>query len=318
MIRTLVRVAVAALAVWLLASRVDLAAVGAALRTASPTAIVVAIAATFAANLVTAHRLRAWLASQGIATGVGQTFAINLTAIFYNLFVPAGGVGVAALRFHRFSRGPGGLTAVLTAMVCDRLTAIVAIGLVGLTCWMLDASAKPVATLFVLLGGLAILPGILAPRVVPAEVRRLVREIHTNGQRTWWRAALLRVATALGSVARLPARSLAAIIAISVLAQLPGIVVFAALGRGLGLDVPFVALGWVRSVVVLLSIPPISIGGLGVREGVLVLLLRSYGVAAHDALALSILFFATNILVPSLTGGLIEGVRWLRGGAERS
>ena len=61
-------------------------------------------------------------------------------------------------------------------------------------------------------------------------------------------------------------------------------------------------MGWVRSIVQLVTVLPISIGGLGVREGALVLTLAWFGVADHDALALAILVFATTILAPGFVG----------------
>jgi uncharacterized membrane protein YbhN (UPF0104 family) len=73
-------------------------------------------------------------------------------------------------------------------------------------------------------------------------------------------------------------------------------------------------MGWVRSVVVVLTLLPISIGGVGVREGVLVVTLATFGVPAHEALAFSILVFATTILAPGLAGGVVEGAQWLARG----
>jgi len=318
MIRVLIRIAVAAIALVLLASRVDLAEVRAALVTTSPRTIGLATAVSFTANLAVAFRLRVLLAAQDVPARTRQTLAINLAAYFYNLFLPIGGVGVAALRLQRLSqRTRGRYTAALTAMVCDRLAAIAAVGFIGLVCWIADPHAKPVGGLLVLLGGLTAIGLLVAPRAVPLQVRHFVRELRAGGSGTWWSAALLRLSTALGSVARLSPAALASIFGISILAQLPGIVVFAVLGQGLGLPVSLVAMGWIRSVVVLITVIPLSIGGLGVREGALVFTLAAFGVPAHDALALSILIFATTILAPGLAGGLLEGVRWLRGAAAR-
>jgi hypothetical protein len=313
MIRVVLRIAVAVVVLGVVASRVDLSQVGKALAGTSPMAIVLATVAAFASNLVISLRLQVLLAAQGVPARVGQTFAINLSAFFYNLFLPVGGVGVAALRLQRLSQAATGrLTAALTAIVCDRLTAIAALGLVGLVCWMADPHAKPAGGILVLLAGASTLACFVAPRAVPRQMRQRARELQASGHGTWWSAALARLAQALGSVARLSTRAIAAIIGISMLAQLPGILVFVALGDGLGLSVPLLSMGWIRSVVVVLSLLPISIGGVGVREGALVVTLHVFGIPAHDALALSILIFATTILAPGLVGGLVEAAQWLR------
>lgn len=316
MIRLLARIAVATIVLVLLASRVDLAAVREALVATSQRDVALATAWSFAALFVIAWRLRSLLTAQGVPARVGQMFAINLSAFFYNLFLPVGGVGVAALRLQKISHGTTGrLTVAVTAIVCDRLSAVAALGLVGLVCWSFDAHAKPAGGLLVLLAGLSTSAALVAPRIVPRRLRRFVRELHARGHGTWWSPALTRVRHALGSVARLSPGALARIFGISILAQIPGILVFVALADGLGLSVSALSLGWVRSVVTVLTLLPISIGGVGVREGALVFTLRSLGVPAHDALALSILVFATTILAPGLAGGGVEAAHLLGFGA---
>ena len=317
MLRLLVRIAVAAVVLVWLFGRVDLAEVGAAIARASPLAIVLATLTSFVGNVVIAFRLRVLLAAQGVQARVLQTLAINLAAFFYNLFLPVGGVGVAALRLQRLShhsRGrSAGFTAALTAMVCDRLAALASLGIVGLAFWLADPHVKPRGSLLALLIGAATAVSLVAPRAVPHEVRRFVRELTAGAAGTWWAAVLHRFSHALGSVARIPPSALVRILGISILAQLPGALVFVLLGWGLDLPAPPVSMAWIRSVTVLVTVLPISIGGIGVREGTLVYLLQTFGVPASDALALSILVFATTILAPGLLGGLIEGVQWLRG-----
>jgi glycosyltransferase 2 family protein len=323
LIRLLLRLAVAAAVLAAVATRVELGAVRDALVATPPGAIVVAMLASLAGNVIIAFRLQALLASQGIAVRAQQTLAINLAAFFYNLFLPVGGVGVAAVRLQHLSRRSGGplptggrFTAALTAMVCDRLAAIAALGLVGVVCWFLDPHPKPVGGMIVLLGGVSAMAFMLVPRAIPADARRLARELQAEGVGTWWGAGLSRVGQALGSVARLSPATLARLLVMSVLAQMPGTLVFAVLGQGLGLPVSFVSMGWIRSVVVLLTVLPISIGGVGVREGALVFVLQMFGVSAADALALSILVFAATILAPGLAGGVLEALRWLRGTSD--
>ena len=315
MIRVFLRLAVAVAVLAWLASRVDLAAVGRALAATSPTAVVLATVAAFAANAVIAFRLTAILASQGVEVAAHRTFAINLAAYFYNLFLPVGGVGIAALRLQRLStRKTGRFTAALTAMVCDRLAAVVSLGIVGLVCWLADARPKPAGSLVVLCGGMATIALLLAPRAVPTMARTFVRELQLGGHGTWWSAMIGRLRHALGSVAGLPTTTLARIIVISVVAQIPGVVVFVVLGQALGITVAsFVTMGWVRSVVMLVTVLPLSIGGLGVREGMLLLTLGGFGVPAHESIALSLLVFASTILAPGLAGGLLEAIHWLRG-----
>ena len=75
------------------------------------------------------------------------------------------------------------------------------------------------------------------------------------------------------------------------------------LGRALGIDLTLRDLAVVMPVVTLATTLPISLGGWGVREGVMVLLLGPLGVPAAAALSLSLLFGVFGMIsgLPGLT-----------------
>jgi hypothetical protein len=61
---------------------------------------------------------------------------------------------------------------------------------------------------------------------------------------------------------------------------------------------------------------PISVSGLGIREGASLLLLLPYGVPGEKALALSFLIFATTLLLIGALGGLLEARKQIFSGAR--
>jgi uncharacterized membrane protein YbhN (UPF0104 family) len=73
----------------------------------------------------------------------------------------------------------------------------------------------------------------------------------------------------------------------------------------LSIEVSFVQLMWVVPVVSLLQSLPISIAGIGVREGAYVYLLQLQGVPGESALALSLTVFGIQVLI-ALAGGLLQ------------
>ena len=75
------------------------------------------------------------------------------------------------------------------------------------------------------------------------------------------------------------------------------------IARSIALGVPFAALLATLPVVLVLAAAPVSIGGLGVREGSYVLLLGQAGVGATDATLFSLMTAAT-FAIASLPGGL--------------
>jgi uncharacterized membrane protein YbhN (UPF0104 family) len=80
--------------------------------------------------------------------------------------------------------------------------------------------------------------------------------------------------------------------------------VFVATGRALGVPASDVALLVVGNAIVVATLLPISISGVGVREGVAVVLLARVGVSATDATLIALLGYLTGQL-PALLGGLL-------------
>jgi len=213
------------------------------------------------------------------------------------------------VRLYRLSRGGGRYATGLLAMASDRVAATAAISVVGLTCWGLDPRDKPRAALAVLVVSAGAVALAIAPFAIADHLRRFARLLRTRGLE-WIYAGLRRTGHAFEAIAKLPVRRIALLLFLSCLSQVPGILAFVILARALGLSLSFVTLGWVRSVVLIATSLPITVAGLGVREGVLLLLLHPYGVAEHDALAFSLLVFTVTIAGSGLVGGALEAFRW--------
>lgn len=304
------RVAVAVLVSAYIVTRIDLSGVWASIRGTSLVAAAAAFVVWMIGWVIVSYRLALLMRAQGVPMSTFEAFEINLTTLFYGLFLPGGNLTGIAVRFYRLSRAGGRYAAGLLAMAADRVAATAAIAVVGLLCWALDPSDKPEAALAVLGISAAIVLATIAPFAASRQLRRLAGALQTYGL-AWLDAGLRRVGRAFDAIARLPRRSIVLILALSCLAQLPGIAAFVILAHALELPLPFVTLGWIRSVVLIATALPISVSGLGVREGLLLLLLRPYGIADHDALAFSLLVFAITIVAAGLVGGVLEAGRLL-------
>ena len=80
---------------------------------------------------------------------------------------------------------------------------------------------------------------------------------------------------------------------------------------GIGLDVPLSVFFAVIPLVYLSTILPISLGGLGVRESVLVFLLGLYGIETTNAITLSFLVYLNQVFL-GLIGGLIQLIKSMK------
>ena len=87
-------------------------------------------------------------------------------------------------------------------------------------------------------------------------------------------------------------------------AHAAGVLSWLFLARALGLDASALTLGWMRSAVVVLTMVPVSLGGLGIREAALVFLLGPYGVAPERAIALSFLILLAAAVYAAVGGAL--------------
>ena len=92
----------------------------------------------------------------------------------------------------------------------------------------------------------------------------------------------------------------------SLFVQMGGALVVDAVGKSIGTDLPVSF--WFAAVplVALAMVLPISIGGVGIREGGLAVLLAPYGVPPEKAVAIGLLWFLVTIVC-----GLVGGVMFL-------
>ena len=90
----------------------------------------------------------------------------------------------------------------------------------------------------------------------------------------------------------------------SMLVQIAAVLILWCLGNGLDVDVPVAYYCVLVPLVSLLMLLPISVNGMGVREGGTVLLLMPLGVDESAALTLAFLWFTTGVAV-SLLGGVV-------------
>ncbi|WP_333655430.1 lysylphosphatidylglycerol synthase transmembrane domain-containing protein [Dissulfurispira sp.] len=94
----------------------------------------------------------------------------------------------------------------------------------------------------------------------------------------------------------------------SLVIQISGIVAIYILSKGISLNISFLSLLIFVPIIILISFIPVSISGIGLREGAFVIFLGTIGVPSDSAMTLSILWFL-SVVVASLWG-LFEYLRF--------
>ena len=70
----------------------------------------------------------------------------------------------------------------------------------------------------------------------------------------------------------------------------------------------FIEVTWMASLVMLLQALPISLAGIGVREGAYAYLVTLFGLPVETGVVIGILFFS-QMLIMAITGGILEMMR---------
>jgi glycosyltransferase 2 family protein len=294
----------------LVSRAVPIADVTLRVREASPGPLLLALALSGVGSLIVAARLRLLAATLGLAPTLAAAADVNLSAQFYGLFLPGGNVTGGAIRFYRLAGSQRRAAAAAGAIVWDRLSATLALCLVGLGCWVLVPASKPVwPGLAFGVGGIAIV-GMMAAGMLVGRGTPAVSGPQPGSGRL--RLAAYRIWTGIRELARPRAKDQAMALVLSIVSQVLGILLYVALAASLGLSIPIITMGWIRSVVLLLLLLPVTISGLGLREGALMVLLTAEGVGQIPAVAFGVLVFAVTVLAPALVGGVSEGFRLTR------
>lgn len=174
-----------------------------------------------------------------------------------------------------------------------------AVGMVFLLGERPEGSLLTGATIFaVLTSVMLLLTALLSPARISGiqPLRRLITPLVARVQ---------AVRDVLRHLSQLDKGTLLHIGTLAVASNLLSVMVYYLLARAVGLDVSSVTIGWVRSAMIIATILPISVSGLGLREGASLLLLSGYGIAAEHIVAFSLTVFALFVLF-GLLGGVLE------------
>ncbi|HXV37920.1 MAG TPA: lysylphosphatidylglycerol synthase transmembrane domain-containing protein [Myxococcota bacterium] len=306
-LRRLARLAAGGAILALLFRKVPLAEVASVLRGCDLGWALAGLALSLLAHWLVALRLRVIADHHALGLSTAQLFEINLVARFYGLFVPAGSVGAIAIRVFQLGQLRGRLSAATIAIAMDRVVATLALALVGACFWLLDA--PPRAEVWLIAMGVVVAALGVPIALVLAGARELLPAAVHRALPSQLARRVERLIDELASWREMRAAAAAHIIALSLLAHLLGVAGFGALAAAIDMNAPLVSLGWIRSAMMLAAMLPISVAGIGVREGAALLTLPALGVAGPQAIGFSLLVFAVTTLAVGAIGGLAEARR---------
>jgi uncharacterized protein (TIRG00374 family) len=251
-----------------------------------------------------AYQWHLLLKAGGILLSFGKTARVYFIGMFFNNFLPAG-VGGDVVKIYDVSRIGNDPYQVFAVTMLDRIIGIAGLCALALTasCLVLPGPRPPHLRLYIILfaGCVAPVLALVLNRRLSRGVRSLFCRIRVWGLGTRFDAIFHH----LGGYRRL--RSLLAkLTAIAVGVQFLRVVTHVLVARSLGITVTnadFVQFFVFVPLLSLLMILPISINGLGVREGAGVLLFAQIGFTDRQALLMELITYAIMVVV-SMLGGL--------------
>ena len=300
----------AALLAWIL-SKAGLAQLAAAARSADLRLYALALALSFVGLIIRSFRWQTLLNAVGARVPFRRVVYLYFIGAFFNTFLPTG-FGGDVIRVLEVGAGATSAQAAGTALV-DRLTGFIALFLLALVTLPFSYRLLPpsLALLIgllaaaVLLGSLLLFEGRLLRRITGW----LPRSLSLAGDA--WIGKTYAVITACGR------RGILGALLWSLAFNIQLIISNVLVARAFGVNVSAWVFFMFVPVTTAALLVPISISGLGVREGLYVTLFGQLGVGTAAALALSLATYSLDF-VTGLAGGVIYFAAGLMGLRDKS
>jgi uncharacterized membrane protein YbhN (UPF0104 family) len=263
-------------------SKIDLPSVGHVLQNLHVGYFVLAWVSFFGLQFVGILRWQVMARVQGYRQSFGRLAAFYFVGLFFNLFLPTS-IGGDLGKCYYLAGGRSDILRAMTTILADRISGMTA--LLCITSFALSLAGSvtvPVWMTAFILGATALLIlGLFIPFAFPGFLRR-----YELPYRYWENP-----------------RFMAASLAASFFIQLSVVIISMIIGLAVNVSVPWEYYFVFIPLVTVAGMVPISLNGLGVREGAYVYFLTQAGVANPQALAFAVLWLILNTSL-NVLGGL--------------
>ena len=278
----------------------DLAGLGGVFARTIPWLLGVAVLVFAASNVLGALQWHLLLRAQRLAITYRQSLVFYLVGVFFNN-VLLGNIGGDALRIYDIRRLTGETSGGMAATFLDRFVGLFTTCSLALAAYPLIADARGpglFSGLLVVWLGLLVLLAMGLSRRLGHSLERVSARVLPN--RLHRLVSKLRMSIA---VYRHQLPLLGAVLLLSLAVQFMRILVYWTAGLAVGMQAGLIHFVCFQPVAAVVAALPISIGGLGVRENLLVELFSRVEVDGHLVLAMSLWGYLAGI-VASLVGGI--------------
>jgi uncharacterized protein (TIRG00374 family) len=292
----ILRMVVSVVMLALLLSRIHLSSLLPKDRASAVPWLLAGLVAMVLAMVLATLRWQRVLTALDLPAGLPDLLSYSLAGMFVANFLPST-IGGDVLRVARLSAANGQAPASFASVVLERLTGFLVLPLITLTALVAHPGLLHlgVATRIAVLCSVGTLAALVVILVLAANTR-LGQRLADN--KSWLRFA---GAVHLGfhRIRNHPGAAVSVLLT-AVAYQMTIVLVAWLASRSLGMDIGWTAVMAFIPVVAMAQVLPVSVNGLGLREGALVLLLQPLGVETAQAVALGLLLYGINLVVSLL------------------
>lgn len=251
--------------------------------------LALSLALFFLAQLVSAYKWRILLPDCTLSVLLMYTFISQ----YYALLLP-GQVAGEAIKAYRLGKGKKNAEKIAISVLFDRITGILSLlmlSMAGIYLSKIEPPANLVISIILCFCIIFLLSFSLCLNFIYRSFSLFLDYLDNV---TNLRNILQRITLAINAWRNYIVRSDLVIysLLLGIVFQLLSTIVNIIVARGLGIVLPFADWCWVIGVVSISIFLPITVAGIGLREGAFVVLLGYFGVPAESALALSLGVFS--------------------------
>lgn len=215
--------------------------------------------------------------------------AYYFVGMYFNLFLPTS-VGGDVVRAWYLDNRSGRKLAAFASVFLDRVNGVGVLVLLACIASLSSAVPRPIWVD-------ACVWGLLAAGMAGTIALPFVANL------SFWSPNRARQLRTMTEIVRHPG-VLVQTTVVSVVVQVANVLIVWCLVRGLEFDVSLTYLGIVVPIISLLTMLPVSLNGMGIREGAMVLFLHPLGISDTQAMTLSLLWFSVYLAVGLMGGGV--------------
>ncbi|HUG82368.1 MAG TPA: lysylphosphatidylglycerol synthase transmembrane domain-containing protein [Bryobacterales bacterium] len=258
------------------------------------------------ARIVEAFQLKVIIDSFKQATSLTNVFLANALATFYGFILP-GDVFATIPKWLVLSKGKGSRSDILNAIVYNRIALLippVVLGCISLA--LLDPFESRWNTAVLLAAGCVIVAGTVL-LLHPRSGRFLLNAIAYLAARAppKLNGAVSAMIVSFAQIHKLTFRVHLANYSLSLSVALIRIFGFVFAAQIAQIDVPPLSLAFAYSLIVILALFPLTVGNIGIREGVLIYVLQMFGVSATQSILLGLILLSEQVAF-AVIGGIYQ------------